>query len=269
MKLFGNIYSDIRLFDGLPVGFFWQSLPFAIDYMSGIFVDNSNVILRAKSNFGFTPEQVSKHFVVRTPILGVNGTEATAQLRKFKAGAGKHSLWMSRISIEKRLELLREITERCSDRLFSMYGATLKASAPVNLSWVRYRPNVRLCGAFAKLADLPIDQFDSFVFTSSAEGMPIALLEAAMLGLPIVAPAVGGIGEFIDADTGWLVPANPTADDYARALDEIRGNPKEAARRVAGAQDRLIERHSWEGYCRRIGGIPGYLKPAEDDCGGW
>ena len=130
---------------------------------------------------------------------------------------------------------------------------------PVDLSWIETTPNVTLHGRFGQLADLPIDQFDSYVFTTSAEGMPISLLEVTMLGLPVVAPAVGGIGEFIDHETGWLVSADAEAPEYAAALDEIHRNPEQARRRVARAQQRLVERHSWEAYRNSVRAIPGYL----------
>ena len=49
-----------------------------------------------------------------------------------------------------------------------------------------------------------------------------------MLGLPMVAPNIGGIGEFIDETTGWLVPGADSVDDYVSALNEIRDFPTEA-----------------------------------------
>jgi glycosyltransferase involved in cell wall biosynthesis len=77
--------------------------------------------------------------------------------------------------------------------------------------------------------------------------------------LPTVAPDIGGIGEFIDARTGWLVPADSPVEAYVAALEEIRRDPAEAARRVAAAQQRLVERHSWDAFRAGIHAIPGYL----------
>jgi glycosyltransferase involved in cell wall biosynthesis len=77
--------------------------------------------------------------------------------------------------------------------------------------------------------------------------------------LPIVAPNVGGIGEFIDESTGWLVGGPDAVDEYLEALEEIHRNPAEAARRVGAAQARLLERHSWDNFRRTIAAIPGYL----------
>lgn len=257
-KLFGNIYSDIRIQEGKPVGYFWQSLPYTIESMAGVIADNRAVLDRANENFGLTAEYRARCHVVPTPVVGLNG-DPGSDLRPCKPVATKHSLWMSRIAQEKRLEVLRDLARLCPDRQFSMYGVTLAAGLPVDLSWVAEASNVTLYGQFGQLGDLPFEQFDSYVFTTSAEGMPISVLEIAMVGLPIVAPAIGGIGEFIDDETGWLVSAKADPSEYAAALDEIHRNPEEARRRVARAQQRLLERHSWAEYRRRMSAIPGYL----------
>jgi glycosyltransferase involved in cell wall biosynthesis len=61
---------------------------------------------------------------------------------------------------------------------------------------------------------------DIFVLSSLAEGLPVALLEAAALAHPCVATRVGGIPEVIsENERGWLVEvANPVA--LANALIE-------------------------------------------------
>jgi glycosyltransferase involved in cell wall biosynthesis len=263
-KLFGNIYSDIRILEDIPVGAFWRFLPETFEHLTGVFADNQAVINRATENFGLLPAQISRHHVVPTPILGLAGHDPMTELRPFHNPGLKHSLWMSRIALEKRMDILQAITVRCPDRSFSVYGAVLPSAKIIDLSWADEMPNVHLCGHFRHLSDLPVENFDSYIFTTSAEGMPIALLEAAMMGLPIVAPAVGGIGEFIDCTTGWLVSGPDAVDEYVAALEHIHRHPEEAARRVRAAQARLLERHSWSNFRRIVRAIPGYLNRVGD-----
>ncbi|MEQ9812304.1 MAG: glycosyltransferase family 4 protein [Azospirillaceae bacterium] len=258
-KLFANIYSDIRLFDGVPVGFFWQFFPEALDAMTGVITDNQTVIDRAEAHFGYLPEQMAKLHPLPTPVIGLDGADARAELRAFRDPGIARSLWLSRIAIEKRLDVLQRIAAALPEREFALYGGRVEQATPVDLNWLGEQPNVTLHGAFADLSAIPADRFDSYVFTTSAEGMPIALLEAARLGLPIVAPDVGGIGEFIDESTGWLVSGPEAIDEYVAALRAIRSDPAEAGRRVAAAQERLVERHSRARFEQVLHAIPGYL----------
>jgi L-malate glycosyltransferase len=64
---------------------------------------------------------------------------------------------------------------------------------------------VQFCGFRADVADV-INALDVFVMPSIHEGLPMALLEASVLGKPIVASAVGGIPEVLTSPQGWLVP---------------------------------------------------------------
>lgn len=58
-----------------------------------------------------------------------------------------------------------------------------------------------------------------FATTSSTEGLPVTLMEAYAMGLPVMATAVGGIPEMlIHGETGLLLPANPTARQVADAI---------------------------------------------------
>ena len=67
-------------------------------------------------------------------------------------------------------------------------------------------PNVLFLGPRSDLPDL-MNAADAFVLSSTVEGLPMVLLEAAASGLPCVATSVGGVPEAVLADrTGFLVP---------------------------------------------------------------
>ncbi len=259
-NVFVNIYSDIRQRNGAPDGYFWRYLPEVIPYLAGVFADNAAAVERAMENFSCLPEQRALFSVVPTPIVGMDGQDPAAQCRLYRPGAPEHSLWMSRIAQEKRLDVVREIASYLPNCRFSIYGALLPNAVPPDyLAWTDEMANVEHVGEFSALGALPVDTFDLYLFTTFAEGMPLSVLEAAMLGLPIVAPAIGGIGEFVDETTGWLVPRADAVDEFAASLDEIAVHPAEAARRVAQAQQRLIERHSWSNYKRVLSSVPNYI----------
>ena len=82
---------------------------------------------------------------------------------------------------------------------------------------------------------------DAFVMASSNEGLPVAIMEALALGLPVVSTAVGGIPEAItDGVEGLLVPPrDPEA--LAGAITRVATDPTlraALARGAAAAGDR-------------------------------
>jgi glycosyltransferase involved in cell wall biosynthesis len=71
--------------------------------------------------------------------------------------------------------------------------------------------------------------FDGFALSSRTEGLPLALLEAMAVGLPIVATAVGGVPDVVR--DGWSARLVPSGDEAAlrQALDQLRRDPNAAA----------------------------------------
>lgn len=56
---------------------------------------------------------------------------------------------------------------------------------------------------------------DLFINTSFHEGIPMSVLEAMSYGVPVVAPAVGGIPEIIDDEVNGFLVGNRDADVFA------------------------------------------------------
>lgn len=84
--------------------------------------------------------------------------------------------------------------------------------------------------------------------THSFEGLPIALLDAMSLGLPVVASAVEGVDELIEPErNGLLVPPRDPAA-LAAALVRLLADPAGRARLGNGARDRIereYDPHAW------------------------
>ena len=88
-----------------------------------------------------------------------------------------------------------------------------------------------------------VQPFDAFVNTSQSEGVPVSIMEAMRAGLPIVAPAVGGIPELVDEAVGCAYAPEGGAEAVAAALQTIAGQTAEQAEAMrAAAQARWNER---------------------------
>jgi glycosyltransferase involved in cell wall biosynthesis len=99
---------------------------------------------------------------------------------------------------------------------------------------------------------------DVFVLASHHEGLPVTLMEAMSVGLPIVATAVGGVPQFVtDSQEGLLVtPGRP--DLLAEALvricsdSELRRRLGEGAKRKSTVFDVRSASAKIEGIYRRL-----------------
>lgn len=119
--------------------------------------------------------------------------------------------------------------------------------------------NVTLSGAYDDFSDLPFDQCDIFLYTSSSDGMPNVVIEAMAHGLPLVAPDVGGVAELVDQETGWLVQDSADAGAYLAALDQALSDKAHSCLRALSALERVRARHSYEAFAHRLSQIPGYM----------
>ena len=79
---------------------------------------------------------------------------------------------------------------------------------------------------------------DLFVLASRFEGLPVALMEALALGLPVVATAVGGVPEAVTDGIEAVLVAPARADLLADAVAELVADPERRARLGAAAAAR-------------------------------
>lgn len=89
--------------------------------------------------------------------------------------------------------------------------------------------------------DIPVllSQADLFVFPSLWEGLGIAVLEAAIAKVPIVATAVDGILDIIeDNETGYLVEAGDS-EDLQFTMEKMLANPGRAAYMAEAAYQKV------------------------------
>ncbi len=87
--------------------------------------------------------------------------------------------------------------------------------------------------------------FDVFVNSSRKEGMPVSIMEAMRHGIPVIAPAVGGLPEMITPDVGYLYDPAQGADGLLGQLERFSAMSVEQT-----AQMRLAAKARWDAeYC--------------------
>lgn len=102
---------------------------------------------------------------------------------------------------------------------------------------------VRFCGARKDIIDL-YNAADGFVMSSNSEGLPMAALEAAAMGLPAVVTNVGGTPEIVgDGVGGYVVPPSDPGQLASALRRVMHGSPE--SRKIMG---RAARRHCRENY---------------------
>jgi glycosyltransferase involved in cell wall biosynthesis len=103
----------------------------------------------------------------------------------------------------------------------------------------------RLAGERGDILDI-LPAFDVFVLPSRYEGLPTAIVEAMICGIPVVATAVNAVPDLvIPGETGLLVPPRRPAL-LAAAIGQLLDSPALAARMAAAARARVSGRYGEE-----------------------
>ena len=120
-------------------------------------------------------------------------------------------VWLGRFTEVKRPDRVIEIARKNPDLTFVMAGGgelldSLKSTAPCNVRFLGFQDKNEMWS----IADVAL-------CTSDSEGMPLALIEAQMAGVPVVSTDVGSVAEIVhDGVTGRL--GTRSAADLAEKL---------------------------------------------------
>jgi glycosyltransferase involved in cell wall biosynthesis len=85
---------------------------------------------------------------------------------------------------------------------------------------------------------------DIFINTSHVDNMPVALVEAAALGMPVVSTAVGGVPDLVTDGVSALLVPDGDADAMAKGVLRLLADPDLAGRLSRAGRD-LAMRSAW------------------------
>ena len=86
--------------------------------------------------------------------------------------------------------------------------------------------------------------FDAFINTSRSEGIPVTIMEALHAGIPVLAPAIGGIPELVDGTVGCLYKQDGGVDAVIAAIRAIYDQSAEETEKM-----RTAARTRWKERC--------------------
>ena len=208
-----------------------------------VFTDNQRVITDALKNNAFDEKKMIVHYQPED-------SEKTIEPKLINNKKPIKILWASRISFQKRPDLLKKIAEKLDDNFkIDAYGLIEKkqfSTSYFNDSKVNYK------GAFNGVKSINTDDYDIYLYTSQTDGVPNILMEVSATGLPIVASNVGGISEFVKDEKTGLTIDFEDIDGYVQALNYLRNNPEKAQEMAQKSQKLLKTQHSWGEFIESV-----------------
>ncbi len=135
-------------------------------------------------------------------------------------------LHVGRFSIQKNHKVIIEgfcdFLKEKNSKLFLAGDGDLRKDIKILVGELKLDEYVQFLGIQDNI-DCLMAEMDVFVLPSLYEGMPITLIEAMAVGIPIIASDVGGIPDIIkNMETGLLI--KPEKGDFVNALKKIYNN---------------------------------------------
>lgn len=111
-------------------------------------------------------------------------------------------------------------------------------------------------------------RMDVLLMTSDHEGLPMTLLEAMALGVPIVASAVGGIPQALAHGQGGCLVQDQDPQAYAAAVLEALADPAASSQRVRRAAQQVRQHYSAASSAADYAQLYRRLRPGRARSGG-
>lgn len=223
-----------------------------IDLVEKVMTDNQTIIDKAVEATGIPRDKFVAHYQP-VNLLG-------NQLAPDRLGGGSFEvtrvLWASRLSHQKRPDIVKQIANRLKDRgLKNFHIDVYGRQQNYRGSYFKDLDNVTYRGEFNGVSSINTTNYDIFLYTSQVDGLPNILLEIGSLGLPIVASNDGGVCEVVqNGSTGWLIDIDDI-DGYVNALVDAAAHPDKCRQYISVLQDMIGRRHTRDQFVRDVNDV--------------
>ena len=174
------------------------------------------------------------------PIKHPNNTNS------YKIGIAGRLVPIKRIDlfIESAIYLKQHHPELNID--FQIYGdGPLQETLKTQIQSQQAASYIKLEGHCEKISE-ELQTLDALLMTSDHEGLPMILLEAMSLQVPIIAHAVGGIPHLLENGRCGILIKNQTAEAFAQAILNLIKQPQEYRTLATRALNRVKNNYSAE-----------------------
>ncbi len=108
---------------------------------------------------------------------------------------------------------------------------------------------VKLTGKLSKDEWIELSKdYDIFINTTTIDNMPVSVIEAMALGLPVVSTSVGGIPYLIENKKEGILVGSGNVEEMVNAINELMEKPDYAKELSLNAR-RMVEDFDWDKVC--------------------
>jgi glycosyltransferase involved in cell wall biosynthesis len=250
-----RVGTHLGVIRGIP---HWREKLHAILVNTGIIQVLIAASTRTRDNAvqeGVSPEHIEIIFNAISPFKLSERDRISARQKLGLHESDFFLITVGRLVYEKGHEFLIQAIPAVT-RSFPQITVGICGSGPLfgqleeQISALALENKVRLLGQWENVREL-LAAADTFVLPSRWEGLPMALLEAMMAGLPIIATKVEGVEEVIvEGKHGLLVPTE-NADALADAIIHLLTDPQLRHKMGAAAKTQVLELYTTEHMCEQ------------------
>jgi glycosyltransferase involved in cell wall biosynthesis len=227
-RIFAPVPVQISTAQCINEGGRWREIAYRLtDYWCDLTTNVSEAATERYVNIGAVPRNKIAYIPnsVDTEIFCPNPT-AREKIR-WDLNLGDKFVWLAVGRLEEQkdypnlLQSFAQVVKNHPDSSLLICGRGILEEMLVNLTQkLGLESQVKFLGIRRDIANL-MNGVDGYVMSSAWEGMPIVLLEASAVGLPIVATDVSGNSEVvIDKQSGFIVPPH-NSNSLAEAMLQL------------------------------------------------
>ncbi|MHC9011460.1 glycosyltransferase family protein [Stenotrophomonas rhizophila] len=250
--LFASLFCDDYSERMLPVGYARDYLRDCHAAFNTIFCDNSQYPRIWNEDLGIPQRSFTVlPFPYDGNVPAINGKARSED-------GARRVLWAGRLDRQKRPDVLAGIAEAMPHVDFDVFGAQVMSGGNAAIERLRTLPNVVLHGEFQRLETVASGNHFAYLHTSAWEGTPTILFDVASSMLPICAPAVGGIVDFLEPES--LIADYEDVAAFVSQLEILRLSPQERELRVSRQLDMLRRTRQWGEFSSKLEAAGPYLR---------
>ena len=245
-RLYAYVFHQDILPTGRSIGYLETHFRACIPALTQIYLESNRLRDQIVERFRLPQKQIDQLVVALHP------TEFPP-MEGFDLSSSKHQvpfriLWAGQFSRRADIDLLIRIVELAPDIEFEIYGQGDDGEAAKLRAASARLDNLVVMGRYKVASEFPRDRYSAVLYTALWEGLSKTLIDLTAIGIPVIAPAIGGISELVDETTGWIVNDTYDPKAYLVAVYALKYAAGETNVRTDLSIKRLRSRHSWCSY---------------------